>query len=480
MSVVVVTALSRAAAPVALAAARGAARRRVTTIVRSAARRAADAMDIALPSGRRIRDALRAPPPASLAHLSRTGADSLLSTALPFRSDAALRAASVNAAGHLRVGLLFEELDAFAGAVAYAYCDAGGGGGSGGGPGGGEEGLPTLVTASMDRVDLLRYPLHAETDLVLRGAVTATGASSMNIDVDLLDAADGAPVMQASLTFVARGRGNAAVPVPVLRPAGAAQVARAAAGRAAMAARRAARAASLLVAPPTPDELALVHTLFTERAGGGAAGAAGAGGGAGGAADAAPRFTSDTAVTTTDITMPTDTNVHGKVFGGWLLRRAFEAAYAAGWRFTGVPPKFLALDDVTFLAPVEVGAILRLDARVTYSLGAPHRTYQVGVTAAMATPGRALAGGAGRDSMATNEFSFTFHTGDAAPLPRVYPRSYADAMLWIAASRRANVGRALADARKAGGGPRARFTDDEEAEAAAARAQGRAAGGAAA
>lgn len=437
----------------------GGGRRAITTIVRSAARRAAESMDISLPSGRRIRDALRAPPPASLAHLSRSGADSLLSTALPFKSDAELRAASVNASGHLRVGLLFEELDAFAGAVAYTYCDAAD-----------VPGLPTLVTASMDRVDLLRYPLRAETDLVLRGGVTATGASSMNIDVDLLDAADGAPVMQASLTFVARGRGYAAVPVPVLRPVGAAQEARAAAGRASMAARRAARAASLLVTPPTPDELAQVHKLFTERERAGVG--AGAGGGAGASAPPA-RFPSETVVTTTDITMPTDSNVHGKVFGGWLLRRAFEAAFAAGWRFTGASPRFLALDDVTFLAPVEVGALLRLEARVAYSLGAPHRTYVVVVTAAMATPGRALAGGDGRDSMATNEFSFTFHTGDdpGTVLPRVFPHSYADAMGWIAASRRANVGRALAEARRAGGGPRARFTDEDEAEAARARAR---------
>ena len=43
-----------------------------------------------------------------------------------------------------------------------------------------------------------------------------------------------------------------------------------------------------------------------------------------------------------------------QVFGGWLMRRAFETAFICGWEATGALPKFLALDDVTFLRPVEV------------------------------------------------------------------------------------------------------------------------------
>jgi acyl-CoA hydrolase len=34
-----------------------------------------------------------------------------------------------------------------------------------------------------------------------------------------------------------------------------------------------------------------------------------------------------------ELTQPQDRNLHGKVFGGWLLRRAFETAWLAGERY---------------------------------------------------------------------------------------------------------------------------------------------------
>lgn len=60
----------------------------------------------------------------------------------------------------------------------------------------------------------------------------------------------------------------------------------------------------------------------------------------------------------------TDRNVHGKIFGGWLMRRAFETAFACGWRTSGVPPRFLSLSDITFVAPVEIGSLVQFEAQV--------------------------------------------------------------------------------------------------------------------
>ena len=45
------------------------------------------------------------------------------------------------------------------------------------------------------------------------------------------------------------------------------------------------------------------------------------------------------------------------------MRRAFETAFACGWRATGVPPKFLSLSDITFVAPVEIGALVQFEAQ---------------------------------------------------------------------------------------------------------------------
>jgi acyl-CoA hydrolase len=221
--------------------------------------------------------------------------------------------------------------------------------------------------------------------------------------------------------------------------------------------------------------------------------------------EAAPAsvFAGETATTTTLITMPQDRNLHGKVFGGLLMRKAFETAFACGWRLTGVLPKFLALDDVTFLQPVETGALLRFDARVTYARG---KTYGVSVSARMQSPtpawaaaqrsaragdaaaAIASAGGSalvtptavstpasssssGNSSVAssasssssaaaaasdgaqqlTNEFHFVFYCDDPSFVPAVYPRTYAEAMAYINAHRRLEIGQSLAERRKKDG-----------------------------
>ena len=423
--------------------------------VRSAATTAADAMGVlGLAAGKRG-DRPGARPVDSLAHLVKRPSDSLLCVELPFGRDAALRAANVNWRGQLRVGKLLEELDAFAGAIAYRHVDDGDPGSE----------QPTLVTASTDRVDLVTYPLRADQDMQMRGMVTYVGASSLNIDVDIvaLPAQRGAPlqpVLLASTTFVARNRRTGrALPVPRLAPATPRELQLHEAGRLASEARRAARGAGLDRVPPSAAELGMVHTLFQElgarQAGGGRSGGGGGGSGSGGSGATRVMMMDDTLLTSSEITMPQDRNVHGKVFGGWLMRRAFETAWAAGWRATGTLPKFLALDDISFDHPVEVGSLVRFDARLDYSLGAGTKTYGVSVSATMSRPHEAADAELQRGRL-TNTFHFVFYTDEPERLPRVYPRSYVEAMQWIEAHRRMELGRTLAERRKAEGA-RVRF-----------------------
>lgn len=127
--------------------------------------------------------------------------------------------------------------------------------------------LPTIVTASIDRVELLRFPLAADVNLVMSGMVTATGRSSMNVDVDFTTSpAAGTPetVLQASATFVARGASGSSTPVPPVVAVSDAEVALFERGRLAMEARRAERAHSLDREPPSGDELGMVHALFLQ------------------------------------------------------------------------------------------------------------------------------------------------------------------------------------------------------------------------
>jgi acyl-coenzyme A thioesterase 9 len=67
----------------------------------------------------------------------------------------------------------------------------------------------------------------------------------------------------------------------------------------------------------------------------------------------------NTRLSNTLITQPQHQNTAGRVFGGFLMRRAFEIAFSCCYVFAGSRPHFLAVDDVTFRRPVEIGTMLQ-------------------------------------------------------------------------------------------------------------------------
>jgi hypothetical protein len=69
-----------------------------------------------------------------------------------------------------------------------------------------------------------------------------------------------------------------------------------------------------------------------------------------------------------------------------LTLRALSCHAHPGWRTTGSLPKFLALDDVSFNHPVEVGTLVEFDAHVSYARGPGHKTYGVSVAAYTSRP----------------------------------------------------------------------------------------------
>ena len=388
--------------------------------------------------------------PKDLSHVTKTPSDSLLRLALPFGSDAALRARFVTVNGRLRIGLLLEELDAFAATAAQLHCD----------DGRADTPPPLLVTAAFDRLDLLVYPLRADVDLEIVGCVTYVGRTSLNVDLDVVPlggaGAGAGPFMSASSTFVARDAAGAAVAVPTIVARSARDKALWAAGHAASVARKAFADASLLRVPPTLEELALIHAAFTEGLHPGARGQwalpASSSSSSGGSRDEARlRFTDETRLTSTYLMQRQDANLYGKVFGGFVMRLAFEAAFACGWRATSCVPRFLAMDDAVFRAPMEVGTLLRVEAHVVHAEGSPRsRTYSVTVDCLMSAPG----GGDGGAETRVCSFIYTFYAdeGDSGqpprPVPRVVPRTYSQSMAWLHAHRRAAVGAAGARERK--------------------------------
>jgi len=112
--------------------------------------------------------------PAQTAVRAKAPSDSFCCVELPLKSDAELRDQYVSWRGSLRFAKILEDLDAFAGNVAFLHAD---------------DNNPatrahTLVTAAVDRIDC-RKPLVAGVDYLLTGNVSWTGRSSMRVSLSV-------------------------------------------------------------------------------------------------------------------------------------------------------------------------------------------------------------------------------------------------------------------------------------------------------
>lgn len=389
---------------------------------------------------------------------------------LPFASDTSLRGKYVNTFGQLRLGRLLEDMDAFAGSIAYRYCEM---------PDEPERAPPLLVTASCDAVDVFA-PLPP-IDMQLRGAVTYVGSSSMNIELELVVPEakhEEVPSMQllarSAFTFVARNPDTGkAMPVPWLHPRTREERAWYAAGRQRQEQLKAKRVSSVRVRAPSSQQLATIHALFAQRHGAqvlaGQSGGSSAGQGLAGQLPAlAPsdadmitnpvpvptkethdrmamahqtpgtqcwRYMGDTMLRNLLFTQPQHQNIHGKVFGGLLMRNAYELAFSTAWSFAGAKPLFAGLETINFRAPVELGTLVHFAARVEYTehnvelpsmhaaeAGLKGDMLVVAVNATTAHPEDGV-------RRLTNDFVFAFQFKQ--PIPTVYPASYEDALAWV-------------------------------------------------
>lgn len=68
----------------------------------------------------------------------------------------------------------------------------------------------------------------------------------------------------------------------------------------------------------------------------------------------------------TEVMQPTDANFHGRAFGGRLLALMDLCAYTTAVRYSGQVCVTASFDRVDFLAPVDVGDIVTMEAVVGY------------------------------------------------------------------------------------------------------------------
>ena len=84
----------------------------------------------------------------------------------------------------------------------------------------------------------------------------------------------------------------------------------------------------------------------------------------------------DSQLSVSQIMGPNDANVYGNVHGGVIMRLVDEVGGIVATRHSHKPVVTVVIDSMTFISPVHVGDLLRLDASVNW-IG--HTSIEVGV-----------------------------------------------------------------------------------------------------
>ncbi|PSC69493.1 Acyl-coenzyme A thioesterase mitochondrial [Micractinium conductrix] len=332
----------------------------------------------------------------------------------PFSSSPVLREHYRNPWGAVRIGRVLEDLDSLAGLVAFDHCD----------DGDPSTRPPLLVTATVEAIELRTSHLTLDQDMQLSGRVVWTGTSSMDIRLELEQG--GGQQLSALVTFVARDPvSGKPTTITSVRPEGVEDVALFEERGRINAARKAERkqqaaarhhvsaeveqwAEELLTAARTKRDLPAL-------------------------ADANHLLMEETSLDNTFTCQPQQRNMHGRVFGGFLMRRAFELAHSAAYLFAGSRPRTIEIDRITFRRPVNVGDLITFRSMVTRtwpSARVPGKgVAHVQVEASVTQPEKLY-------SHVTNSFAFLFDfdlrrdttTGAAIPPKQVLPSTEQQAL----------------------------------------------------
>lgn len=363
----------------------------------------------------------------------RNAVDSWVELLLPFSTSDSLREAMLKFDRKtIRYGKLFELIDALAGDVGYRHV------GLHCGPNESESSASDfyVVTASVDGM-LAFADVSAHEDLKLQGYVTWVGSSSMEVQINIIQAPSvGSDRLIGSTQFimVARERltgqaykvpGLDAVPEDLQL------------GHARSNARKGLARQSLNILPPNAGEIEEMHSLFLksqflklqkralvnnnssvtdlrsrlqglERGGTDLI-------------SSAPKpfkYMKHTTMSTTQIMHYQNRNVHGKVFGGFLLRIGFEIGFIAASCFfqTESLCRFHSVDDVQFVRPADVGSFMEFEATAIFSKG---RFLVVAVEVNDIDISTSF-------KSKTNSFSFVFSCDDESRVKDVMPRDYSE------------------------------------------------------
>ncbi len=281
--------------------------------------------------------------------------DSYVELYLPFTEDPELLEKYIATSGLIRLGKVLEDLDSLAGSISYQHA-------LGGRP---SDGIAPIyiVTASVDRLDLLA-PLTADKNYRLSGHVIYVGSSSMEVFVTIEQLTEPREPNKICLTgrFTMAARNVATLRSAKIAPLileTDAEKALFAMGESHKKRKRTEAASSLEKVPPSKEEAFLLHSQYIR---GLHAGMFATDELHGPAMKLEPVDqpngvtlvpVSKTSMSTTMHMHPQQRNVHQKIFGGFLMRAAYELA----WMVSGSVTAFHDADSSAHRGKVHSDAL---------------------------------------------------------------------------------------------------------------------------
>ncbi|TYJ09694.1 hypothetical protein E1A91_A11G157600v1 [Gossypium mustelinum] len=290
-----------------------------------------------------------APPQSEL--LTKSPSQSRTTIFYNFSSDYILREQYRDPWNEVRMGMLLEDLDALAGTISVKHCS--------------DDDSTTrpllLVTAAVDKI-VLKKPISVDIDLKMVGSVIWVGRSSIEIQLDVIQSpkeesdVSHSVALAANFIFVARdSKTGKAAAVNRLSPETEREkfLFEEAEARSKLRKKKRVDRRKLENGEVNQLEALLAEgRIFCDMPA---------------LADRDSILLRDTRLENALICQPQQRNIHGRIFGGFLMHRAFELAFSTAYVFAGLVPCFLEVDHVDFLRPVDVGDFLRLTSCVLYT-----------------------------------------------------------------------------------------------------------------
>jgi acyl-CoA hydrolase len=329
---------------------------------------------------------------------------------IPLGSDASLRRRFMlvdeDLPANVRFGLILETLDKVAEECALDYVRR-------------HHPLARVVTAAIDNI-YIRNAADVNRDLIFRARVNFVGRTSLEVGIRIEQAArsgGGAANHVAScyFTMVARsttGAGTESLVLPTFDRDDALALRR---WERAIARREAYRQQQHLAQePPSREEYSLLAGLH----------------GAQEQPDFRGLLSRDCTTSSWERTYPEHENVPSKIFGGHLIRRAYEQSAICAEQVAPHRPIIVAVNRINFVQPVRMGDKLQFLSRAVY---AGHTSVCVETDIIRVSRDRT-------QTNLSNSCIFTFANVDdqlhPQPVPPLYPTTYAEDARYLAAHRR--------------------------------------------